>query len=203
MDIDKLKQLKWNELDIIYEDLNKSIFSSSWANYDYTYRIYHGSFKMYYMADNTLILWDKIIYLFGLDTYIEKESGRDQKLRIKEFNKHVNHNLRQLNKLGISPVLERQLKLLKGKVFTFSKNRGDWGKEGVILAGLYKISQEIVESILIMLIDWKNKNGILWGEQNILSEHEALVMSTMKFLSIRTKKPDLEDTLKDIITKLN
>ena len=202
-----ISHVNWDSVEEVLERVQKYYINSSWANYDYSYRIYHASFKMYYMADSVLELWEELLSVYNIEKFkTEQEFYESEKLEKSDkplyYKKKFSYVMKNLRKLGINPMLDKQLMYLKDKVFTLNKNHGNWGKEGIIMAGVYKISQEIVESALMILLQWKNRDGILWTDSRTLTEREALVMSTLSFLNIRHyDNQDREQKIRESIEK--
>ena len=208
-----IKKVKWDILDKNHERLMNDFLENSWSTYDLTYRVYHKSFKMYYMAENALDIWQLLLEVVGIKSFEDFEVwAKDNDVNeenIREKRKEywilkVRYVSRKLNLIGATSLLVDQVKSLKSLYFEMTKNGKPWLKDSLALVGQYHIARQTVECVFEMLKDWKQEKGMLFSDRRVLGEKEALAMETFYCFSIRyMKNKDEEEKMREYIRRIN
>lgn len=158
-------------------------FDNDLSSFDLTYRIYHNSYKMFYMAENCMGFWQLIFDLYDIKPY--EDYNKSQKENNEAQLQFILINLEQIR---ASHILIEQMKILNEVFFEPNKrmntNNCNWALESVKLLGIYTLTKQIVQSTLESLNNWIDGSGILW-EGTVLNSKELLMMESIKSLSFR------------------
>lgn len=149
-------------------DSVKSITKKVVGNKDLYYRAYHHSFKMYWMRDASMELYQALNYLIG----------QEDKLEIKEASELMKYNFLY------SFVLQKNMERVKDIEFvTYCNEQNLWTQDAINLMGSMMLLQQTIESFVKFSEDFLNKEGLLFREDRTLRDYEALVIDCYNPLS--------------------
>lgn len=197
-----IKKVQWDVLEENLKRLTSEYLENEWNTYDLTYRIYHKSFKMYYMAENAIDIWQMLLNSVGIKSFVDYEDFKKVSEDERENSKaywiaKVRYVATKMKLIGAQELLVKQIRGMTKLYFELSKNRGPWDKESLILMGNYHVARQVVQSTFEMLLEWKSEKGLLFDEKRrCLDSKEALVMETLYCFSLRYMDDKEESKLK-------
>lgn len=179
-----IKKVNFNLLEKKTKELTE--IKSNWVEFDYPYRIFYNSFKMFNYVSLTLDVWNILFEVFGIekvDTEFVGVSDPDNK---KQHEDKIEELFFKLKEVGVKDDVISNFGFYKDMFFELKMNRDrkKWLSNGVLLVGGFEISYKIVMAALVCLDNWKNKKGVIFGQGYINSE-EALLSTTMNSLNLR------------------
>lgn len=136
-------------------------------NMDTYYRVYHHSFKMYWMRDYSFQLFHLLNYLVGQDFNPNFDEANFDDLMEKT-------NL-------YSFVLQKTMKKMEEIPFTMEQNEPDlWYQDSAHLLGSMLLLKKTLEAFIQFSQDFLDKKGLFYRESKTLHDYEALVIDCYK-----------------------
>lgn len=188
-------KIQWNKVSALYaeffERFNHDNIQTNRMAFDRTYRIYHYSFKMYYMTESIFDMWNILFKVFNFKTinsFNQNKTLLEKEIKEKNY-KYYDKNNKELSQKDVLKIKEEiKRKIYRNQCNLLFKNLNLLGADKSLIEQMHNLKYCFYSRNEPLSDKWANDGLIMKGLLEITRE---IVLSTLNYLYLELNKKGL------------